>query len=189
MADEHFDLVDENNIPTGKQALRSVAHATGLWHRTVHIYVFRETNGEIEFLVHLRSAHKDLHPNCWDTRFGGHIKSGETVEEGVISEMKEELGIDISLSDLIEGGWEKSNTYPNCEFSKVYYLGYDKPTESLSFNDGEVQRIQWLLKGGVLHSMLKDPQKWSGSKEGFEAVSQFLEKKLAQSGAINKPLL
>ena len=76
MEKEYLDLVDENNNLTGEKELRSVVHSTGLWHRTVHIYFFRKINNIFEFLVHLRSKDKDLRPNCWDTRFGGHIKAG-----------------------------------------------------------------------------------------------------------------
>lgn len=97
MSNEYLDIVDENNNPTGKKRLRSEVHTLGLWHRTVHIYFFRERNGGIEFLVHLRAKNKDLNPNKWDTRFGGHIRAGEKLEDTVIKEVHEELGLQISL--------------------------------------------------------------------------------------------
>ena len=86
---EYFDIVDENNALTGEKKLRSDAHTTGLWHRTVHIYLFRIINGKFEFLVHLRSKTKDLNPNKWDPRFGGHLKTGENVQDTVKSELLE----------------------------------------------------------------------------------------------------
>ena len=42
MLDEYLDIVDENNNLTGKKALRSEIHSYGIWHRTVHIYLFRK---------------------------------------------------------------------------------------------------------------------------------------------------
>lgn len=178
MADEYLDLVDEENNLTGKNELRSIVHSTGLWHRTVHIYLFRKINNNIEFLVHLRSKNKDLHPNCWDTRFGGHIKSGENIENGVTNEIKEELGINLNPSKLIEGEFRKSDKYPNREFSKIYYLEYSKPLANLTFNDGEVQEVKWLSKEDIPNSIDQSPEKWSGSKVGFEEVSRFLQQKL-----------
>ncbi|MCE9549073.1 NUDIX domain-containing protein [Candidatus Nomurabacteria bacterium] len=177
MADEYLDLVDEENNLTGKNEARSIVHSTGLWHRTVHIYLFRKAESGFEFLVHLRAKDKDLSPNCWDTRFGGHIKSGESIEDGVMKEIKEELGIDINLLKLIEGQWRKRDNYPNREFSKVYYLEYNEPLENLSFNDGEVQEIKWLSVEGILNGIGQEPEKWSGSKEGFESVYKFLKEK------------
>ncbi len=179
MADEYLDIVDESNTLTGKKELRSVVHATGLWHRTVHVYLFRNTKSGIDFLIHLRSKFKDGAPNCWDTRFGGHIKSGEDVERGCVNEIKEELGLDIIFSDLIEGEWRRSDSYPNCEFSKSYYLKYDNPVEELSFNDGEVQEVKWLSESGIIDSMEKE-RNWAASREGFEIISQFLRTQLSK---------
>ncbi|MFA6273714.1 MAG: NUDIX domain-containing protein [Candidatus Paceibacterota bacterium] len=171
---EYIDLVDENNNLTGQNELRSVVHSTGLWHRTVHIYFFRKIGKNFEFLVHLRSKYKDLHPNCWDTRFGGHIKSGVGIKAGVISEIKEELGLDIDFSKLIEGEWKKRNNYPNCEFTKTYYLEYNDSLQNLSFDDGEVQEIKWLSTNDIINLKTENPKKWSGNKENFKEVFKYL---------------
>lgn len=179
MPSEQLDLVDDKNRPTGQTELRSVVHSTGLWHRTVHIYLFRKTSNKIDFLVHLRSRNKDLHPNCWDTRFGGHIKSGESVEEAIFNEVKEELGVILDISKLIGGKWRKRNNYPNCEFTKIYYLEYNSSLQDLTFNDGEVQEVKWLSVGEIINSMNQNPKQWSGSRENFEQISDFLANKLS----------
>ncbi len=168
--DEYLDLTNENNQPTGEKELRSVVHLTGLWHRTVHIYLFRMFNEKLEFLVHLRSKNKDLHPNCWDTRFGGHIKAGESLEKGVMHELEEELGLEVDTSKLIEGEYKKSDHYPNREFCKVFYFKYNNPIEDLSFNDGEVQEIKWLSVDEIIKSMEEDSSIWAGSKVGFQEI-------------------
>jgi len=76
MPEEYLEIVNENNDLISRVEPRSFVHSTGLWYRTVHIYFFRKSNKKIEFLVHLRAKTKDLNPNKWDARFGGHIKSG-----------------------------------------------------------------------------------------------------------------
>jgi hypothetical protein len=40
--EEYLDVFDENNQPTGVVLPRRQVHAEGLWHRTVHIYLFRK---------------------------------------------------------------------------------------------------------------------------------------------------
>ena len=142
MSSELLDIVDENNKLTGESAPRSKIHSEGIWHRTVHIYLFRKNNDNVDFLVHLRSPLKDLHPNCWDTRFGGHIKSGVSLEEGLKSELSEELGLNADDYKLIEGKWHKRDKFPNCEFTKTYFLEYKGNLEDLKFDDGEVQKVK-----------------------------------------------
>lgn len=178
MPEEFLDIVSENNELTGESALRSRVHAEGLWHRTVHIYLFRKVNNEVEFLVHLRSPFKDLNPNKWDTRFGGHLKSGTTIEEGVKSELKEEIGIDIDPDILIEGMTYKRDKFPNKEFSKIYYLEYSDGLGSIKFNDGEVQEVKWMSVAEIKKSIAENQNEWSGSLSGFTDISDYLLEKI-----------
>ena len=173
MTEEYLDIVDEYNNPTGESKLRSLVHSNGLWHRTVHIYFFDRIDNTVKFLVHLRAKTKDLDPNRWDTRFGGHIKVGEELEQAVVDEVKEEVGLDIEISDLIEGEWRKRKKYPNNEFTKVYYLEFKKNIKNLSFDDEEVQRVRWLSANQIEKSMKKEPNMWSG-KNDFNKITEFL---------------
>jgi 8-oxo-dGTP diphosphatase len=178
-SEELLEIVDENNNLTSEIQPRSVVHSQGLWHRTVHIYVFRETpDKDIEFLIQLRSAHKDLNPNCWDLRFGGHIKAGHDIPQTIHQEMKDEIGLDIMSEDLIEGMWRKRNKYPNNEFTKVFYLNFVDHTDDLKFNDNEVQRVEWMPKKEIKESMKSEPEMWAGKLDGFEEVLADLATKI-----------
>lgn len=175
---EYFDVVDENNTPTGEKVLRSIAHATGIWHRTVHIYLYR-FNPEIQLLVHLRSKSKDLCPNMWDTRFGGHVKAGETVEDCASNELKEEVGLTLDQSKLIAGDIYQGSEYPNREFSYQFYYHFTDDTSSLVFNDGEVQDVRWLTLPEIQNEMKLYPDKWSGKRDFQKIqrdVTNYLEK-------------
>lgn len=178
MKSESLDLVNENNELTGESKLRSVVHSTGLWHRTVHIYLFRKIDNEIELLVHLRSKDKDLHPNCWDTRFGGHIKSGESIEDAIKGELMEEVGLELEQGNLIKGEVYKRDHYPNREFTHSFYYRFDGDIATLKFNDGEVQEIKWMKSDDILDSMEKTPNLWSGGKTGLSKVLDVLKAKL-----------
>lgn len=180
MTEEILDIFDENNESTGESASRSKVHTEGLWHRTVHAYVFRKTGTDIEFLVHLRSPFKDMYPDCWDTRVGGHIKSGMSMEDAIKSEIKEEIGLDVEADDLIKGDWYKGGKFPNQEFVQIYFLEYDGKIEDLAFNDGEVQEARWMKAEDIKNSIANGPEKWTGSLNRFVVVSDYLLERVIQ---------
>lgn len=175
--DEYLDTVNEDNIPIGNKCLRSAAHSEGLWHRVVRIYFFKISD-EIEFLVHLRSKTKDLSPNKWDTRFGGHLKAGESIEETVRGELHDEVGLTLEPSNLIRGEIYKNNKYPNREFVNVFYYKFDGKVSLLKFNDGEVQEVKWMKSSQILKSMMEKPEIWSGGKDGFIEILNVLKSNL-----------
>lgn len=176
MSEEYLDLVDENGELTGERELRSVCHAKGLWHRTVHIYLFRKVNKQIELLINLRSEMKDLAPGKWDPRFGGHVKSGGSIVETVIDEIKEEIGLDIEFDELVPGSLKKRAGGTNCEYSYVYYLEYAGDENNLSFNDGEMQRVEWINLSELKRKVLNSPDEWAVDiKESYSIVDDLLK--------------
>ena len=178
MSEEYFDILDEQGNPTGEKRSRFEAHSQGLWHKVVHIYLFRKINNEIEFLVHLRSKTKDLNPNTWDTRFGGHLKSDESIEDALVMEIKDEIGLTLKPNDFIQGETQRSDKFPNREFVSVFYHNYNDELDKLKFDDGEVQAVKWMTLEDIIESMKKEPKNWSGGPTGFTQIFNFLKSKV-----------
>lgn len=87
---ELFPLVNEQGDIIGR-ATRGECHGGTFWlHPVVHLHVFRP-DGAL-YLQH-RPAWKDIQPDKWDTAVGGHVDLGETPEEALRREAREELGL------------------------------------------------------------------------------------------------
>ena len=88
---EWFPVVDEQGNTINK-ALRTVCHdgKSKLLHPVVHLHLF---NNAGKLFLQKRAATKDIQPGKWDTSVGGHIGIGETVENALIREAGEELGL------------------------------------------------------------------------------------------------
>ncbi len=87
---EIFPIVDEEGAVVGK-ATRGECHSgSKLLHPVVHLHVF---NSKGEIYLQRRPDWKDIQPGKWDTAVGGHIDYGETPEEALLREVREELGI------------------------------------------------------------------------------------------------
>lgn len=88
--EEYFPLVDETGAVIGK-ATRSECHSGSfLLHPVVHLHVF-DSQGRL--YLQKRALSKDIQPGKWDTSVGGHMDPGESVEQALLREAGEELGM------------------------------------------------------------------------------------------------
>lgn len=139
---EYIDIFDENNNPTEEIKEKTKAHDDGNFHRTAHIWVINNKN---ELLLQKRSATKKSHPNCWDISGAGHIRAGESVIEGAIRELKEELGVEATEKDLNYIATIKSTkNLKNMEFGYVYLLKCNKKLQDYIFEDEEVSEVKYI---------------------------------------------
>ena len=89
--EELFPVVDLSGTVVGR-ATRGECHGGSmLLHPVVHLHVF---NSRGELYLQRRPLWKDIQPGRWDTAVGGHVDYGETVDEALWREVREEIGIE-----------------------------------------------------------------------------------------------
>ena len=144
--DELIDIVDQNGVPTGETIMKFEAHRLGLWHASVHVWLFTE-NGEV--LIQKRVANKDTFPNKWDVSVAGHIGAGETAIYSAQRELFEELGISIDTNELIKTGFftsdiQHSQKLIDREFHHIYIVQFNKNIEAMVLQKEEVAAVQFI---------------------------------------------
>lgn len=87
---ELIDIVDDNDHVIGQMG-REEARAQGKRRRYVTVWVI---NSEGDLLLQWRTYRKKHGPREFDCSVGGGLLAGESYEQGVKREMKEELGIE-----------------------------------------------------------------------------------------------
>lgn len=90
MKEEWFPLVNEEGETIGKATRKECHSGSKQLHPVIHLHIFNDAG---ELYLQKRSMTKDIQPGKWDTAVGGHIDYGETVEEALRREVREELGI------------------------------------------------------------------------------------------------
>ncbi|MDO4972508.1 MAG: NUDIX domain-containing protein [Bacteroidales bacterium] len=128
---EIFPIVDEKGNVVGKATRKECHSGSRLLHPVVHLHVL---NDKGEIYLQKRSAHKFIQPGKWDTAVGGHMDYGETVEEALERETREELGFT---------GYEPKHLFSYVfdsdverEMVHTYYTVTDR--ESFDFDPSEV---------------------------------------------------
>jgi len=158
------DLYDINSNKTDKTYYKGESIPEGYYPMVVMV-VIRNSNGE--FLMQKRSINKG---GDWGVT-GGHPKAGETPIEGIISEVKEELGLDFSNENFIEydSGCDGKDCY------KMYFVNKDIDLNEITIQEEELSEVRWFSME-ELKDMVKRKELNENQISCFIKVCNYLEK-------------
>jgi len=126
------DLYDDSRNLTGKTISKDEKPLSGFYITTVIIFIQNNNN---EFLIQKRSEDKG---GKWATT-GGHPKTGETSLEGLVTEVKEEIGISLNVEDVKLFNTIKTKTY----FLDMYYVKMEVDLKDIIMQEEEVSDVKW----------------------------------------------
>lgn len=141
---EFLDIWDNHGRATGQVCDKNFAHQNGLFHPTVHIWFYTFTPA---LLMQKRGPFKQTYPNLWDVSVAGHVSAGESILEGAVREIKEEIGLNILPSELKliavrKNVNEFSNGIKDCEFQHVFLSPLTLQVQELKLQTAEVQAVR-----------------------------------------------
>lgn len=126
------DLYDENKKLTGETIYKGQDVPKGRYYITVVVFI---QNNKNEFLLQKRVKKKD---GKWATT-GGHPVSGETSKQGIITEIKEELGIKVVEENVKLFKTIKTED----DFVDIYFLKEDIDIKEIKIQKEEVEDVKW----------------------------------------------
>ncbi len=136
---ELWDIYDINKKKTGRIAQRDAYQLKkGEYHLVVTGIIM---NSNKEILITKRAAHKRF-GLMWECN-GGSILAGETSLEGIIRELKEELGIQFTKKDAIFLK-EIRDDRPPADFKDLWLFRKDINEKEITFPDGESIDCKWV---------------------------------------------
>ena len=165
---EKRDLYDENRNLTGEIIYKGEEIPEGKYINVVLVFI---QNSEGKFLIQKRSEIK----NGKFATTGGHPKSGETSLQGIITEVKEEIGLDVAPQDLVlyYGGRSDSERV----FWDDYYIKIDIPNiEELKLQEEEVASVHW-FSAEEIKELMKEDKFFMNHFEEFEMLLDWLKEK------------
>lgn len=159
---EYLDTYNEHQEYIGTFT-REEVHQKGLWHNTVHCWLYDE-EGNVYFQI--RKNSKKLY-----TTAPGHVISGESLKQGFIREVKEEIGLDLDFNkikkiDTVIWKMDKIKSgvlIKDRAFSNIYLGLYEDKQRDFNLVPNEVL--------GIVKVNAKDAlELFNGNKAQIEAV-------------------
>lgn len=150
---EQLDLVDVNDKVIGKHDRQWFYQSENHFYRVVNAFVI---NSEGKIFIPLRKKKTGRFSGLYDFSVGGHVLAGESYEEAMIRETKEELGIDIDAEHLSEILYL---TYPNVlktsSFSKLYLIHC--PLTEFELED-KIEKGLWCSVEDIFRMQYSNPE-------------------------------
>lgn len=157
------DLYNSKRILTGEVITKEENVPSGRYYITVVVFI-ENVNGE--FLLQKRALKKD---GRWATT-GGHPVSGESSLEGIVTEIKEELGQTVNQNELTLF----KTIMTEDDFVDLYYM-----KKNININDivlqEEVEDIKWATREEI-EKLIEDDKFSKSHEEFYRYCLEFLEK-------------
>lgn len=159
MSEELVDIVNEKDEVVGV-ATREEAHKQTLLHRLIEVW-FYDRRGRV--LLQKRSLQKTNLPGLLDFTVGGHVSSGESYEEGLLKEVREETGVLDSHEKfkLVKTFVPQTDGDVNdlrLHVRKTYLYLFEGDFEKLSFDAAEVAGFEWWDIDELVVTIQKNPE-------------------------------
>jgi len=159
MAD--LDIVDEKDHVVDK-APYEVVHRDGLWHRSVQVFVFKES-GLRNLLVAQRGSKQEVSGLRFHPSVGGHVKQGQSYDEAAREETREELfyqakELPSGLTLVEVARFPNISRSTNRERSCLFYSVFEGPFDP---DPKEIKTVYWQDRDVVWNDMKTKPERYT----------------------------
>jgi isopentenyl-diphosphate Delta-isomerase len=156
MEEKPVVLVDENDLALGTMEKHEV-HRRAILHRAVSVFIF---NSKGEWLLQQRAKEKYHSNSLWTNTCCTHPHPGEGNHEAANRRLKEEMGINCSLTEIFHFLYNEQldNGYTEHELDHVYIgITDDLP----SINTDEVMDYKYITIDELINDIEINPDRYT----------------------------
>ena len=142
---EYRELYDENRQPLGIAITKSDPVPPNAYMLTVGIWI---VNDQKQILLTRRSFEKRYAPGMWENP-AGHVQKGETCEDAIIRELREETGIIAQKENIHHLGTARVWPY----FGDNYVVHMNVNLSDVTLQPGETCDVKWVTLAELDHML------------------------------------
>ena len=134
---EYFDVVNKDDNVIGKASRKECHSNPRLMHRGVCVIVTDNTG---RILLQQRNMSMDMCKGKWDFSASGHNNLGENYDKAAKRELKEELGLSLTLKKI---GKMLVNMKNQTEFDVIFSARINDSTLRIDFDKNEISEVRF----------------------------------------------
>lgn len=157
MRKESFAVVDDKDNYMHTVESKELLHRGDKLHRSIHL-IIEVFGGKI--IIQKKAPHTE-NGGKWSSAVSGHVRLGEKYQDAVVREAKEELGITIDMTDLINIAKISPSAETGNEFVAVYTYLLDPEKENVRIACDEVEELITCQLKDLIVDVEKNEQNYS----------------------------
>jgi isopentenyl-diphosphate delta-isomerase len=122
------------------------------------------TNSRGEILIAKRHRNKFYHPGTWGPAVAGTVEVGESYEDNIIKEAKEELGLE-NIKPKIGPKIRVDDVHPF--FLQWYTMTADKKLNEFKLQSEEVEGVDWISLEELERQLKEQPEKFTPNMKRY----------------------
>jgi isopentenyl-diphosphate Delta-isomerase len=120
------------------------------------------TNSKGEVLLSRRALTKSHSPGMWSTAVAGTVEEGETYEQNIVKEIKEEIGLELEIKKGVKVKKFSKERLHNF-FCQWFTATIDIDAKDIVFDKIEVAEVKWFSKEKLIQKIKENPKEFAGT--------------------------
>lgn len=165
---EIVTIVDEKDNVIGEK--ERTERTVGDIYRVASLWL---TNEHGEVLLARRTLTKKTDPGVWDIGVSGTVAAGETYEENIRRETREEIGIDLEKTIL---GPKQFISDGHKFFAQIFIAQVDSKKVNFVLQEDEVDAVKWISTQDLIEDYKNNPEEYVKSMSDVIPIIPELQK-------------
>lgn len=118
-----------------------------------------------------RAATKDFLPNKYELP-GGHLEDGETLQEGLVRELKEEFGVEVTVGEVFHAFVYENEVKQSQSVEIIFFAQLADDQQEITLDRNEHSEYAWITELELEKYFDSNDEEYTAIKKGFALLNK-----------------